>query len=133
MSDVGAALANDAGGIGLFRSEFLYLEAQDYPTEEEQFQAYKTVAENMAGKRSLSAHLISEPINRRLILICQRKKILRWAFVRSASVWKTGDLQSTAPCDLTRQCLWYDLDHVPNDHLRRRSQANQADPFRGTG
>lgn len=51
MSDVGAALANDAGGIGLFRSEFLYLEAQDYPTEEEQFQAYKTVAENMAGKK----------------------------------------------------------------------------------
>ena len=51
VSDVGAALANDAGGIGLFRSEFLYLEAQDYPTEEEQFQAYKTVAENMAGKK----------------------------------------------------------------------------------
>ena len=51
VSDVGVALANDAGGIGLFRSEFLYLEAQDYPTEEEQFQAYKTVAENMAGKK----------------------------------------------------------------------------------
>ena len=51
VSDVGAALANDAGGIGLFRSEFLYLEAQDYPTEEEQFQAYKKVAEAMDGKR----------------------------------------------------------------------------------
>lgn len=51
VSDVANALANDAGGIGLFRSEFLYLEADDYPTEEAQFTAYKTVAENMAGKK----------------------------------------------------------------------------------
>lgn len=49
--DMEAVLANDAEGIGLFRSEFLYLESQDYPTEEEQFQAYKTVAEIMNGKR----------------------------------------------------------------------------------
>ena len=46
-----AVLANDGGGIGLFRSEFLYLQGNDYPTEEEQFQAYKTVAERMGGKR----------------------------------------------------------------------------------
>lgn len=51
VSDVANVLANDAGGIGLFRSEFLYLEAEDYPTEEAQFSAYKTVAENMAGKK----------------------------------------------------------------------------------
>ena len=51
VSDVAAALANDAGGIGLFRSEFLYLEASDYPTEEEQFTAYRQVAEAMAGKK----------------------------------------------------------------------------------
>lgn len=51
VADVANALANDAGGIGLFRSEFLYLEAEDYPTEEAQFSAYKTVAENMAGKK----------------------------------------------------------------------------------
>lgn len=51
VSDVASVLANDAGGIGLFRSEFLYLEAKDYPGEEEQFQAYRTVAENMAGKK----------------------------------------------------------------------------------
>ena len=51
VSDVAAVLANDAGGIGLFRSEFLYLESKDYPTEEEQFSAYKTVAEKMAGKK----------------------------------------------------------------------------------
>ncbi len=51
VSDVANVLANDAGGIGLFRSEFLYLEKNDYPTEEEQFQVYKTVAQNMAGKK----------------------------------------------------------------------------------
>ena len=51
VADVANALSNDAGGIGLFRSEFLYLESQDYPTEEAQFAAYKTVAENMAGKK----------------------------------------------------------------------------------
>lgn len=51
VADVANALANDADGIGLFRSEFLYLESQDYPSEEAQFTAYKTVAENMAGKK----------------------------------------------------------------------------------
>ena len=51
VGDVASVLANDAGGIGLFRSEFLYLESQDYPTEEQQFKAYRTVAENMAGKK----------------------------------------------------------------------------------
>ena len=50
-SDVGLVLQNDAGGIGLFRSEFLYLENDNFPTEEEQFAVYKFVAENMAGKK----------------------------------------------------------------------------------
>ncbi len=49
--DVTAVLSNDGQGIGLFRSEFLYLAASDYPTEEEQFQAYKEVASAMEGKR----------------------------------------------------------------------------------
>lgn len=49
--DVDQVLSNDGGGIGLFRSEFLYLQNNDYPTEEQQFQAYKTVAERMGGKR----------------------------------------------------------------------------------
>ncbi|BCN32132.1 phosphoenolpyruvate--protein phosphotransferase [Anaeromicropila herbilytica] len=51
VSDVANVLQNDAGGVGLFRSEFLYLETTDYPTEEEQFQSYKAVAERMAGKK----------------------------------------------------------------------------------
>lgn len=50
-ADIGAVLQNDADGIGLFRSEFLYLESNDYPTENKQFQVYKNVAETMAGKR----------------------------------------------------------------------------------
>ena len=51
VSDVANVLQNDGGGIGLFRSEFLYLEKKTFPNEEEQFQAYKAVAENMAGKK----------------------------------------------------------------------------------
>lgn len=50
-ADVAKVLYNDAGGIGLFRSEFLYLKNDDFPTEEQQFAAYKQVAENMAGKK----------------------------------------------------------------------------------
>ena len=51
IKDLASVLQNDAEGIGLFRSEFLYLADNDYPSEEEQFQAYKTVAQNMAGKK----------------------------------------------------------------------------------
>jgi phosphoenolpyruvate-protein phosphotransferase (PTS system enzyme I) len=50
-SDLATVLQNDAGGIGLFRSEFIYLEKETYPTEEEQFNIYKTVAETMAGRK----------------------------------------------------------------------------------
>ena len=51
IKDLAMVKQNDAGGIGLFRSEFIYLERDDYPTEEEQFQIYKQAAETMAGKR----------------------------------------------------------------------------------
>ncbi|MBO5372964.1 MAG: phosphoenolpyruvate--protein phosphotransferase [Lachnospiraceae bacterium] len=51
VDNIGAVLLNDAGGIGLFRSEFLYLENTDYPTEEEQFKVYKRVLESMAAKK----------------------------------------------------------------------------------
>lgn len=49
--ETGLVIANDAGGIGLFRSEFLYLENNDYPTEEQQFAVYRSVLESMAGKK----------------------------------------------------------------------------------
>ena len=51
VGDIGYVLENDAGGIGLFRSEFLYLGRNDFPTEEEQFQAYKQAVQMMAGKK----------------------------------------------------------------------------------
>lgn len=51
VDNIGAVLANDAGGIGLFRSEFLYLESEDYPSDQQQFAAYKKVLESMAGKK----------------------------------------------------------------------------------
>lgn len=51
MKDLAAVMQNDAGGIGLFRSEFIYLERDDFPTEEEQFNIYRTVAETMGKKR----------------------------------------------------------------------------------
>ena len=51
VGDIGYVMENDAGGIGLFRSEFLYLGRNDFPTEEEQFQAYKQVVQMMAGKK----------------------------------------------------------------------------------
>ena len=51
VGDLGYVMENDAGGIGLFRSEFLYLERNDFPTEEEQFQAYKQAVQTMAGKK----------------------------------------------------------------------------------
>ncbi len=51
VADMPAALENDAGSVGLFRSEFLYLESPDYPTEENQFQAYRQAAELMQGKQ----------------------------------------------------------------------------------
>lgn len=51
VDNIGEALINDAGGIGLFRSEFIYLEKNNFPTEDEQFRIYKRVLESMAGKR----------------------------------------------------------------------------------
>ena len=51
VDNIGSVIANDAGGVGLFRSEFLYLENDDYPTEEQQFEAYKKVLESLPGKQ----------------------------------------------------------------------------------
>ena len=53
VGDLGYVMENDAGGIGLFRSEFLYLGRNDFPTEEEQFQAYKQAVQTMAGKKAI--------------------------------------------------------------------------------
>ena len=76
-SDIGAVLQNDAAGIGLFRSEFLYLENDDFPTEEEQFKVYKYVAETMADKQIDYFNLPKEEnpaMGYRAIRICLTQK-----------------------------------------------------------
>ena len=77
VSDVGTVLKNDAGGIGLFRSEFLYLENTDFPTEEQQFSVYKQVAENMAERRSLSVLWILARTSRWIISDWTKRKTRR--------------------------------------------------------
>lgn len=110
VKDVTSVLANDAAGIGLFRSEFLYLEADNYPDEEAQFQAYKTVAENMAGKKVIVRtldigadkqvdyfnldHEENPAMGYRAIRIClDRRDIFRtqlWALLRASAYGNIG-------------------------------------------
>ena len=85
-ADIDAVLQNDGGGIGLFRSEFLYLQGSDYPTEDEQFEAYKTVAERMGGRRVIIRTLDIGADKRPTISTSTKRKILRWVCVPSASV-----------------------------------------------
>ena len=86
--DVANVLANDAEGIGLFRSEFVYLEKEDYPTEEEQFQVYKTVAQNMAGKKVIIRTLdIGADKQIDYFNIGERRRTRLWDIVRSVSAW----------------------------------------------
>ena len=81
--DLGLVLKNDAGGIGLFRSEFIYLGSEDYPTEDEQFAIYKQVAETLAGK----------------------KVIIRTLDIGADLSHQTGGLQDAASCDPSRVCF----------------------------
>ena len=86
VSDVGAVLKNDAGGIGLFRSEFLYLENDTFPSEEQQFTVYKQVAENMAGKKVIIRTLDIGADKQLITSGWTRKRIRRWDTVQSVSV-----------------------------------------------
>ena len=121
-------LANDAEGIGLFRSEFLYLESSDYPTEDQQFEAYKQAAEALGGKtvviRTLDIgadkkvdYFQLDPeenpaMGMRAIRICLTR----------VDLFKT---QLRASCALR---LMARLHHVPDDHFRLGSTAVQRNP-----
>ena len=72
MSDVGAVQQNDAGGVGLFRTEFVYLNCTDYPTEEYQFEAYKQVLESLAPKKV--DHEDNPALGYRAIRICLTRR-----------------------------------------------------------
>ena len=82
VSDLALVLANDAGGIGLFRSEFLFLNQDHLPTEEEQFYAYRQVAETMAGKKVIIRTLDLALIYRWIISSWIPKKTRQWDCVR---------------------------------------------------
>ena len=84
-SDLAAVLKNDAEGIGLFRSEFIYMGRDTLPSEEEQFNIYKLAIETMAGKRVIIVPWILVLIRKPLPSICRRKKTLPWACGPSAS------------------------------------------------
>ena len=109
--DLAAVLQNDAGGIGLFRSEFIYLERDTFPTEEEQFQIYRTVAETMAGK-----HLGNDLLG-----------LSGYPYLSD----QTGNLQDTAACTIPRQRLWQYFHYVSHDHQCRGSAPDQGDRYRG--
>ena len=97
VADIGYVMENDAGGIGLFRSEFLYLGRNDFPTEEEQFQAYKQAVQMMAGKKVIIRTLDigadkqvdyfnlgnedNPAMGYRAIRICLSRRFLRHSFV----------------------------------------------------
>ncbi len=85
IKDLATVVQNDAGGIGLFRSEFIYLEKEDYPTEEEQFKIYKTVAETMAGKRVIIRTLDIGADKNAVIFIWMMRIIRLWDTGPSAS------------------------------------------------
>lgn len=86
VDNIGAVSLNDAGGIGLFRSEFLYLENTDYPNEEQQFLAYKRVLESMAGKKVIIRTLDIGADKQVDYFHLKKRTIRQWATVPFAFV-----------------------------------------------
>lgn len=132
VKDLGAVLQNDAAGIGLFRSEFLYLQSDHFPTEDEQFQSYKTVAEVMAGKKShypYSGYWSRQAD--RLLWTRTRGQSGAWLPCREDLSGSAGYFQdtveSTAPRQHVRQYFHYD----PDDRIGMGSEKSQRDYGRG--
>ena len=105
--DLAMVLQNDAEGIGLFRSEFLYLEKEDYPTENEQFMVYKMVAETMAGKQviirtlDIGADKQCDYFN----MDPEDNPALGYRAIQNLSD-QTGSVQNTTSCLVSRQRIW---------------------------
>ena len=115
--DVGLVLQNDGGGIGLFRSEFIYLNSQDFPTEEEQFAIYKRVAETMAGKKV---------IIRTLDIGADKQEPGPGLPGHPHLPDPAGHLQGPAAGHPPGQRLRNRLCHVPHDYLRAGDPGRQG-------
>ena len=118
IKDLAAVIQNDAGGIGLFRSEFLYLESETYPTEEEQFEVYKKVAETMAGKRVIIRTLdIGADKQADYFELAKRRESGDGCPCHPHLSDQTGNLQNTAACTVPCKRLWKHCNHVSDDHF----------------
>lgn len=118
-------LMNDAGGVGLFRSEFLYLESEDYPTEEAQFAAYRTVLESMGGKKVVIRTLdigADKQIDY-FKLDKEENPALGYLGHGSASP-RAGNLQDPAAGFDAGVGVRQPVHYVPHDYFGRRSPAD---------
>ena len=128
LADVGAVLKNDAGGIGLFRSEFLYLESDTYPTEEQQFAVYKKVAETMAGKKVI-IRTLDIGADKQVDYFKLDKEDNPALGYRAIRICLTRpEIFKTQLRALYRACrLWTDIYYVPDDYFGGRSKEDQRD------
>ena len=133
VGDLGDVMENDAGGIGLFRSEFLYLGRNDFPTEEEQFQAYKQAVQTMAGKKviirtlDIGADKQVEYFN----LGKRRNPALGYRAIRICL--KQPEIFKRSSRIVPRSRLRKPFCHVSDDHINRRGRKNLRNCCRGRG
>lgn len=126
-ADIDAVLQNDGGGIGLFRSEFLYLQGSDYPTEDEQFEAYKTVAERMGRQARYhpnAGHWRGQA--GRLFPSRQRGKSCDGPACHPHLSDPARGVPHAAARAVPRLGLRQNRDHVPDDHLGLGGAGDQA-------
>ena len=119
VKDLALVLQNGAEGIGLFRSEFLYLESETYPTEEEQFEVYeKSCWRLWQANVSSSVPWISVRTNRQIILNWQKRENPAMGCPCHPHLSdQTGNLQNTASCTVPCKRLWKHCNHVSDDHF----------------
>ena len=134
IKDLAMVLQNDAAGIGLFRSEFIYLEKDDYPTEEEQFKIYRAVAETMAGKKVVIRHPGYRSGQAGFLFQYGSRGEPGSGLPRNSYLPDPpGYLQDAAESALPRQRLRQHQHHVPHDHIRGRGEEDQEDRGGGQG
>lgn len=125
VTDAEDALFQDAEGIGLFRSEFLYLEKNSLPTEKEQFESYRAVAEKMKGKKVIIRTMdIGADQAGRLSGAGKRRKSGDGIPGDPYLPGSAGNFSDAAACDLPCERVWDSRGHVSDDHFRGRSTGN---------